>query len=74
MNAALPARAPAPETGSFGAGFAWAINRDMTLSLRHPGETLLVIAFFFLVASLFPLGVGADPQLLVRIGPADHRR
>jgi len=28
-----------------------------------------VIAFFVLVASLFPLGVGAEPQLLARVGP-----
>jgi len=55
--------------GSTAAGFAWAITRDLTLALRHPGETLLVVAFFVLVASLFPLGVGADPQLLTRIGP-----
>ena len=61
----LPAAAAG---GSFGAGFAWAFGRDMTLALRHPGETLLVIAFFVLVASLFPLGVGAEPQLLARIG------
>jgi heme exporter protein B len=27
------------------------------------------VAFFILVASLFPLGVGAEPQLLQRIGP-----
>jgi heme exporter protein B len=50
-------------------GYAWALHRDLTLSLRHPGETLLVIAFFVLVASLFPFGVGAEPQLLQRIGP-----
>jgi heme exporter protein B len=37
--------------------------------MRHPGEALLVVAFFALVAALFPLGVGADPQLLARIGP-----
>ena len=55
--------------GSFGEGFAWAFARDLTLSLRHPGEALLVLAFFVLVAALFPLGVGADPQLLNRIGP-----
>ena len=41
----------------------------MTLAVRHPGETMLVIAFFVLVASLFPMGVGAEPQLLQRIGP-----
>jgi heme exporter protein B len=55
--------------GSFAGGFAWAFTRDLRLAWRHPGETLLAIAFFVLVASLFPLGVGADPQLLERIGP-----
>jgi len=69
MNAAAAVPAPLAPTGSFFAGFAWAFGRDITLALRHPGETLLVIAFFVLVASLFPLGVGADPQLLARIGP-----
>ena len=55
--------------GSFGGGFAWAFGRDMMLAMRHPSETMLVVAFFVLVASLFPLGVGADVQLLQRIGP-----
>jgi heme exporter protein B len=39
------------------------------LAWRHPDESLLTIAFFVLVASLFPLGVGAEPQLLARLGP-----
>ena len=56
-------------SGDAWAGFTWALRRDLALALHHPGETLLVIAFFVLVASLFPLGVGADPQLLARIGP-----
>lgn len=69
MNAtAHPTVLPAPE-GSFSAGFGWAFSRDLLLAVRHPGETLLVLAFFVLVASLFPLGVGADPNLLARIGP-----
>ena len=55
--------------GSFPAGFSWAFQRDLRLAWRHPGETLLVVAFFVLVATLFPLGVGAEPQLLARIGP-----
>ena len=69
MNAAAHAVDSHDATGSFGAGFAWAFTRDLTLALRHPGETFLVIAFFVLVASLFPLGVGAEAQLLARIGP-----
>ena len=56
-------------SGSFPAGFSWAFGRDLRIAWRHPGETLLVIAFFVLVATLFPLGVGAEPQLLARIGP-----
>jgi heme exporter protein B len=69
MNAAIAVAPPRAAAGSFAGGFAWAFSRDLTLALRHPGETMLVIAFFTLVASLFPLGVGADPQLLARIGP-----
>jgi heme exporter protein B len=68
MNAATAALAPDGVRASFAGGFAWAFARDLRLTLRHPGETLLVIAFFVLVASLFPLGVGAEPQLLQRIG------
>ena len=69
MNVAASAPLGIAATGSFGGGFAWAFGRDLMLAMRHPGETLLVVAFFVLVASLFPLGVGADPQLLQRIGP-----
>ena len=69
MNVAVADPAIAAPVGSFGAGFAWAVRRDLALAWRHPGETMLVVAFFVLVASLFPLGVGAEPQLLARIGP-----
>lgn len=58
-----------PSEGSFGGGFAWAFSRDVTLAWRHPGETMMVVAFFILVAALFPLAIGAEPQLLTRIGP-----
>lgn len=68
MSAAVTAPANSG-AGSFAAGFAWAFGRDMTLALRHPGETMLVVAFFVLVASLFPMGIGAESQLLHRIGP-----
>jgi heme exporter protein B len=59
----------AAASASFPGGFAWAFARDFRLAWRNPGETMRVVAFFVLVASLFPLGVGADPQLLARIGP-----
>jgi heme exporter protein B len=50
-------------------GFRWAYARDLRLAWRHPGDSLLVVVFFAIVASLFPLGVGAEPQVLARIGP-----
>ena len=50
-------------------GLAWAFSRDLAVAWRHPGEGMLTLAFFVLVASLFPLGIGADPQLLARVGP-----
>lgn len=65
--------APAPKrhqaSGSFSGGFSWAMARDLRLAWRHPDEAVLTVAFFALVASLFPLGIGAEPQLLARIGP-----
>jgi len=69
MNASVPDLEAGSERGSFGAGFAWAFARDLRLTLRHPGEMMLAVAFFVLVAALFPLGVGAEPELLRRIGP-----
>ncbi|HUL96972.1 MAG TPA: heme exporter protein CcmB [Usitatibacter sp.] len=50
-------------------GFTWAFARDLRIAWRHPGETLLVIAFFALVCTLFPLGIGAEPRILERVGP-----
>ena len=69
MSAVIAPAHDLSASGSFPAGFAWAFRRDLALARRHPGETMLVVAFFVLVASLFPLGVGAEPQLLARIGP-----
>jgi len=69
MNVVAANQASSVPSGSAGAGFAWAFARDLMLARRHPGETVLVVAFYALVASLFPLGVGAEPQLLARIGP-----
>ncbi len=44
------------------------LRRDLRLALRRPGESLLGIVFFVLALSLFPLGVGASPEILARIG------
>lgn len=50
------------------AGFAWGVRRDLKLSARSSAEVLVVLAFFFMVVTLFPLSVGPDPRILRRIG------
>lgn len=45
------------------------IRRDLLLAWQQRGDLLVGLVFFVLVASLFPLAVGPEPQLLARIGP-----
>src|ERR1700759_4497897 len=43
------------------------VLRDLKLAARSGGSAALALAFFALVATLVPLGVGADLKLLARI-------
>lgn len=43
--------------------------RDLKLVLRRRSDTAAALAFFIIVASLFPLGVGPQAALLKQIGP-----
>jgi heme exporter protein B len=45
------------------------LRREIALGLRQKGEVLTPLMFFAVVTSLFPLGVGADPALLLRMAP-----
>src|SRR3954469_532853 len=45
------------------------IYRDLLLALRRKSDVGTALLFFVIVASLFPLGVGAEPNLLRAIGP-----
>ena len=49
--------------------FAAVLGRDLRLSARRRVEGLLPIAFFVVAASLFPLGIGPEPQTLRQIAP-----
>lgn len=42
--------------------------RDLRLAWRRRIEALLPVVFFLVAASLFPLGVGPEPQVLRHIG------
>ena len=43
--------------------------RDLRLAVRRRADTLSALVFFVIVASLFPLGVGPEPDLLRRMAP-----
>ncbi len=49
--------------------FLGIVRRDVQLGFRNRGELLNPLFFFFLVVSLFPLGVGPSPSTLREIGP-----
>ncbi|ULR44320.1 heme exporter protein CcmB [Rhizobium sp. K102] len=44
--------------------------RDLKLSIRAGGGTLIGVLFFLTVVAVIPFGVGPDLKLLSRIGPA----
>ncbi len=41
--------------------------RDLRLAMRQGGDAATIVLFFVLAASLFPFGVGPEPNLLARI-------
>ena len=45
------------------------LRREMSVALRQKGEVLTPLVFFVVVASLFPLGVGPESALLLRMAP-----
>ena len=51
------------------AAFLAVYLRDLRLALRRRVEALLPVVFFLVAISLFPLGVGPEPQTLRDIGP-----
>jgi heme exporter protein B len=50
-----------------GRTFRAVLLRDLRLAYRRAGETLTILAFFLLVAVLFPLGIGPAPQTLAAV-------
>ena len=49
--------------------FRWMIWRDLLLAWRRRTDVLATLFFFIIVVSLFPLGIGPEPQLLRTIAP-----
>jgi heme exporter protein B len=47
--------------------FSALLTRDLALVLRRPGDVSVVLAFFVVATTLFPLGIGPEANLLARI-------
>lgn len=45
------------------------LRRDLLLAFRRRSDVLTTLFFFVIVATLFPLGVGAEPTLLRNMAP-----
>ena len=45
------------------------IVRDLRLGLRRRADVVSVLFFFIIVVSLFPLGVGPEPEQLRKLAP-----
>ena len=54
---------------SLGQAFIYLLRRDLTLAVRNRAEFANPLLFFVLVITLFPLAIGAVPELLARIAP-----
>jgi heme exporter protein B len=46
-----------------------ALKRDLLLAARRRSEVFITLFFFVVVVSLFPLGIGPEPEQLRRIAP-----
>ena len=45
------------------------IHRDLLLAWRRRSDVATTVLFFVIVVSLFPLGIGPEPNLLRAIAP-----
>ena len=51
------------------AGVLCVLRRDMRVAWRRRSDAFATLVFFVMVVSLFPLGVGPEPQLLRTMAP-----
>jgi hypothetical protein len=45
------------------------ISRDLRLAMRRQADIVAAMFFFIIVVSLFPLGVGPEPDQLRKLAP-----
>ena len=64
-----PPPSPVPKPLVLGAIMLAVLRREIALAMRQKGEVLTPLVFFIVIASLFPLGVGPESALLLRMAP-----
>jgi len=47
----------------------WIVRRDLTIAMRRRADIFTTLIFFAIVVSLFPLGIGPEPNTLRLIAP-----
>ena len=52
-----------------GTGFVATLRRDLLLAFRRRSDFFNPLAFFLIVCSLFPMGIGPDPKQLAVLAP-----
>jgi heme exporter protein B len=59
-------------TGGASSAAVGVLRRDLLLAMRRKSDALAPVFFFVVVASLFPLGIGPEPELLRRMFASDY--
>ncbi|WP_448565652.1 heme exporter protein CcmB [Thalassotalea ganghwensis] len=54
---------------SYRRAFSLVFSRDITIAFRHKDDIFNPLLFFVIVITLFPLGIGPEPNTLSRIAP-----
>ncbi|BDM66131.1 heme exporter protein B [Shewanella sp. NFH-SH190041] len=54
---------------SYSQAFITLLKRDLKIAIRHRGDIFNPLLFFIMVVTLFPLGIGPEPQVLTRVAP-----
>lgn len=57
------------ERAGFFSTLLWVLKRDLLVAMRRRGDLAATLFFFVMVASLFPMGVGPEPQMLRIMAP-----
>ncbi len=54
---------------SYRQGFFTILKRDLSIAIRHRSDIFNPLLFFVMVITLFPLGIGPEPNTLTKIAP-----